>query len=167
MVRDKRKNTQTGATVPQVIRSWGSDFLDRFDKKARTMIPHSTSMETHRARHRRTSDYHHLRPRQPDRSGVLAATVDGDLLAHAAPGRAPPRPDRGPRPSGRPRTPAAALPGPHREGRSRAGPPAEAWPRWCRDPAEGDATLPLQDDLRRGHRRTVAHPPQARGDDRG
>src|SRR5947209_19196249 len=103
----------------------GSDFLDTTDQKARTMNPHSCSMETHRAHHRRPSDYHHLPPRQRDRSDVLGGTLPGDVLAHAAPGRASPRPDRGPRPSGRPRTPAAALPGPHREGRSRTDPPTE------------------------------------------
>ena len=51
------------------------------------------------------------------------ATVAGDLLAHAAPGGASPRPDRGLRPSGRARSPTPTLPGPHREGRPGTGPP--------------------------------------------
>src|SRR3954467_3719150 len=97
----------------------GGDFLDPIDKTARTMNPHRISMETHRARHRRTSDDHHLQPRQQDRPDALARALTGDVPAHAAPGRAPPRPDRGLGPSSRPRAPAPTLPGPDREGGSR------------------------------------------------
>src|SRR3954466_13432801 len=99
-----------------MILFWGRDFLETADKKARTMNPHSCSMEAHRAHHRRTSDYHHLPPRQRDRPDLLSGTVTGDGLAPATPGPTSPRPDRGPRPSGWARSPASALPGPHREG---------------------------------------------------
>ena len=47
-----------------------------------------------------------LWPRPQGRSGLLAAAVAGDVPARAVPGRAPPRPDRGVRPSGRPSDPA-------------------------------------------------------------
>ena len=63
-------------------------------------------MEIHHACHRRPSDYHQPRPRPQGRSGLLAAAVAGDVPARAVPGRAPPRPDRGVRPSGRPSNPA-------------------------------------------------------------
>jgi hypothetical protein len=66
LVRDKRRNTRDGLSVFGMIPFWGSHFLDTTDKKARTMNPHSSSMETQRAHHRRTSDYHHLPPRQRD-----------------------------------------------------------------------------------------------------
>ena len=62
-------------------------------------------MEIHHACHRRPSDYHQPRPRPQGRSGLLAAAVAGDVPARAVPGRAPPRPDRGVRPSGRPSDP--------------------------------------------------------------
>src|SRR3954466_12872708 len=91
------------------ILSGGATLSARIDKTARTMNPHSTSMETHRAHHRRAPDYHHARRRQQDRPDALARALTGDGLAHAAPGRAPPRPDRGLGPSGRPRAPAPAL----------------------------------------------------------
>ena len=42
----------------------GSGFAYLIDKKARRMDPHSTSMETHHACHRRPSDYHRCQPRQ-------------------------------------------------------------------------------------------------------
>jgi hypothetical protein len=64
LVRDKRRIAQDGG-FSRVIPCWESDFLALIDEKARTMDPHSCSMETHRARHRRTSDYHHVQPRQP------------------------------------------------------------------------------------------------------
>src|SRR5208337_1583869 len=66
----------------QLVRDEGEDVQDRgngfrrnsgpgwrlslpFDKKACRMNPHSISMETHHACHRRPSDYHHPRLRQP------------------------------------------------------------------------------------------------------
>jgi hypothetical protein len=55
-----------GGSVFRVIPFWGSDFLDPIDQNARTMDPHRISMETHRARHRRTSDYHRVPLRQQD-----------------------------------------------------------------------------------------------------
>ena len=42
----------------------GSGFAHLIDKKARRMDPHSTSMETHHACHRRPSGYHRCQPRQ-------------------------------------------------------------------------------------------------------
>ena len=59
----------------------------------------------------------------------------------AVPGRAPPRPDRGVRPSGRPSDPAPALPSPHREGRPGAG-PAEP-PRQSRRGIQRRGTRPF------------------------
>ena len=44
----------------------GRAILAPIGKNARTMDPHSTSMETHRARYRRTPDYHHVQFRQHD-----------------------------------------------------------------------------------------------------
>ena len=98
-------------------------------------------MEIHHACHRRPSDYHQPRPRPQGRSGLLAAAVAGDVPARAVPGRAPPRPDRGVRPSGRPSDPAPALPSPHREGRPGAG-PAEP-PRQSRRWYPGRGTRPF------------------------
>jgi len=66
----------------QLVRDEGEDVQDRgngfrrnsgqgwrlslpFDKKARRMEHHCSSMETHHACHRRPSDYHHPRLRQP------------------------------------------------------------------------------------------------------
>src|SRR6202030_2822767 len=53
-----------GRGVFRSIPLWGSDSRCPVDKKARRMDPHSISMETHHACHRRRSDYHHPRPRQ-------------------------------------------------------------------------------------------------------
>ena len=107
-----------------------------------------------------------LGPVKDQGPGRLARALAGPVPAHAAAGRASPRPHRGVRPSGRPRSPAAALPGPHREGRSGAGPAAPARQRRRRHPPPGDAAVHLQDDLRRGHRRAVADQPQPRRHDR-
>ena len=61
----KGKDTQNRRSVfrPNSLR--GSDFPCPIDKNARRMDPHSTSMETYHACHRRPSDYHHPRLRQP------------------------------------------------------------------------------------------------------
>src|SRR5271166_1864351 len=167
LVRDERQDAQDRRLISRAIPLRGSGSPCPSDKKARTMDPHRTGMEIHHACHRRPSDYHQPRPRPQGRSGLLAAAVAGDVPARAVPGRAPPRPDRGVRPSGRPSDPAPALPSPHREGRPGAGPaePPRQSRRWYAAP--GDAAVHLQDDLRRGHRPAVADQPQARRHHRG
>ena len=126
-----------GGVVSGEIPGRGGDYPCPIDKKARRMDPHSTSMETHHACHRRPSDYHHPRLRQATGSGVLARTIAGHVRAHATTGRASPRPDRGVRSSGRSRNPAPALPSPDREGRSRTGSPAPARQRRGWHPRRG------------------------------
>ena len=128
----ERQDAQDRRLISRAIPLRGSGSPCPSDKKARTMDPHRTGMEIHHACHLRPSDYHQPRPRPQGRSGLLAAAVAGDVPARAVPGRAPPRPDRGVRPSGRPSDPEPALPSPHREGRPGAGPaePPRQSRRW-------------------------------------
>ena len=53
-----------GGIISSEIPRRGGNHARHIDKKARRMDPHSTSMETHHACHRRPSDYHRPRPRQ-------------------------------------------------------------------------------------------------------
>src|SRR5208337_2444711 len=99
LVRDERQDAQDRRLVSRAIPLRGSGSPCPSDKKARTIDPHRTGMEIHHACHRRPSDYHQPRPRPQGRSGLVAAAVAGDVPARAVPGRAPPRPDRGVRPS--------------------------------------------------------------------
>ena len=94
-------------------------------RKTRTMNPHSTSMEIPPCVTPTASRL--PSPSAPSTARDQALSLDLELqmaLPMPRPGRASPRPDRGVRPSGRSRSPAPALPGPHREGRPGTGPPA-------------------------------------------